>query len=171
MARALKVFSTPAGFYEAVVAVPSRKAALAVWGVHDELFASGHAREIDDPERVAAALARPGEIVRVPIATPEALVEATARSAPFASKKVKTQRLVALEPRPPPPDRGALTAAEAALVEAERRGREKLAELAQERRALDAREAEAMAAVDRDLQGARGRVVAARDAYVKAGGR
>ena len=48
MARALKVFSTPAGFYEAVVAAPSRKAALAAWGAHDDLFASGHAQEIDD---------------------------------------------------------------------------------------------------------------------------
>ncbi len=32
MARKLKVFRTPAGFHDAYVAAPSRKAALAAWG-------------------------------------------------------------------------------------------------------------------------------------------
>ena len=169
MARALKVFSTAAGFYEADVAAPSRKAALAAWGVHDDLFASGRAMEIDDPERVAAALARPGEIVRVPIATPAAIVEAAARSAPVAPTEARVVRPVAVKPRPPP-DRGALTAAEGALAEAQRLWRERMAALEKEREALNARDAEARAAADRDIQAARQRVAAAQAAFVKAGG-
>lgn len=39
MARKFKVFRTPAGFYDASVAAPSRKAALAAWGSHAGLFA------------------------------------------------------------------------------------------------------------------------------------
>ena len=85
MARTLKVFSTSAGFYEAVVAAPSRKAALAAWGVHDDLFASGAAREVDDPGLRDAALARPGEIVRVPIRLDPGLVAAPHPRGPLSS--------------------------------------------------------------------------------------
>ena len=66
MARPLKVFTTAAGFVNAVAAAPSRKAALQAWGVRDNLFASGAATVVTVPDLIAQALATPGEIVRVP---------------------------------------------------------------------------------------------------------
>jgi hypothetical protein len=64
MPRALKVFRTPAGFYDAVVAAPSQKAALAAWGTTTNLFASGDARVAEDPALQAEALAHPGEVIK-----------------------------------------------------------------------------------------------------------
>jgi len=37
--RKLKVFQAQLGFYDTVVAVPGRAAALRAWGVHQDLFA------------------------------------------------------------------------------------------------------------------------------------
>ena len=70
MARALKVFRTAAGFHDAYVAAPSRKAALEAWGADVDLFARGIAEHpadwhmlqrlwlddlaVDDPRRVDA---------------------------------------------------------------------------------------------------------------------
>ena len=94
MARQLKVFSPPASFVNAVVAAPSQKAALEAWGVHDNLFASGRASVVTDPELIARALERPGEIVRVPIGTEEAILAAAAPppSAAGASPRGPSQR-------------------------------------------------------------------------------
>ena len=64
MARKLKVFRTPAGFHDAYVAAPSRKAALADWGADADLFARGVAEEVTDPALLEEPLARPGEVVR-----------------------------------------------------------------------------------------------------------
>ena len=62
MAR-LKVFLTSDGLTDYVVAVSSRAKALAAWGVRQDLFKEGRAAETDDPALVAAALARPGEVL------------------------------------------------------------------------------------------------------------
>lgn len=165
MPRALKVFSTSAGFYEAVVAAPSRKAALAAWGVHDDLFASGAAQEVDDPQRVAAALAAPGEIVRVPIDL--GVIPASLPQPRPSGKAVRVRQAPKPKPRP---DRSALDAAEAALTEVERRRDDDLAALAQARRELDTREAEVRAAADRELGAARDGLDRARRIFERAGG-
>lgn len=123
MARALKVFSTPAGFVTAVVAAPSQKAALEAWGVRENLFASGAAKVVDDPALIARALASPGEIVRVPISTDAELIAAAtpppaagrsatqqSRSKPKATSRGAS--MPKIEPPEPPPDRGPLTRAE-----------------------------------------------------------
>lgn len=62
--RRLKVFRTPIGFHDAYVAAPSQKAALAAWGADSNLFAQGIAEQVTDPELMAGALERPGEVVR-----------------------------------------------------------------------------------------------------------
>ncbi|WP_374533750.1 hypothetical protein [Phenylobacterium sp.] len=66
MAPRLKVFVTSDGFTDYVVAVSSRAKALAAWGAHQDLFASGGAYETDDPGLVEAALGAPGEVLRRP---------------------------------------------------------------------------------------------------------
>ena len=63
MAR-LKVFSAQLGFYEAVVAAPSQKAALAAWGIHQNLFADGTAHLTQDAAARQAALAQPGVVLQ-----------------------------------------------------------------------------------------------------------
>ena len=63
MARKLKVYQTALGFFDQAVAVPSMKAALEAWGSNSNLFHQGAARETDDPEIVAATMAKPGGVV------------------------------------------------------------------------------------------------------------
>ena len=46
--RKLKVFQAQFGFYDTVVAAPSRAAALRAWGTHQNLFASGEAKVATD---------------------------------------------------------------------------------------------------------------------------
>ena len=58
--RKLKVFQAQIGFHDTVVAAPSRTAALAAWGTHQNLFTTGDARIAADPAAVAAALQHPG---------------------------------------------------------------------------------------------------------------
>lgn len=64
MAARLKVFLTSDGLTDYIVAASSRPKALAAWGVRQDLFKEGQAREIDDPALVKAALAQPGEVLR-----------------------------------------------------------------------------------------------------------
>lgn len=61
----LKVFCTTSGFYDHVVAAPSRPAALRAWGAKTDLFSMGVARQIDDPKIGKKALERPGEVIRL----------------------------------------------------------------------------------------------------------
>jgi colicin import membrane protein len=64
MARKLKTYTTSAGFFELALAAPSMKAALEAWGSKSNLFHHGFAKEADDPETVAAAMAKPGVVLR-----------------------------------------------------------------------------------------------------------
>lgn len=66
MAPRLKVFVTSDGLTDYVVAASSKPKALAAWGSHQDLFKTGLAHETDDPELVAAASAKPGEVLRRP---------------------------------------------------------------------------------------------------------
>jgi hypothetical protein len=146
--KKLKVFRTAIGFHDAYVAAPSKKAALEAWGSTRDLFASGAAERVEDPDLMRAPLAEPGVVIRRsrgglaeqlaalpadqpkgkrPAAEPEPSSRPTAKAA-----KIKGR------PRPKPkpkPDRAPLDRAEEALSAAERHH-------ADERAALDAREAE-----------------------------
>jgi hypothetical protein len=66
MAKApkLKVFTTPIGFHDALVAAPSRAAALRAWGSDHDLFARGAAFEVTDPDLMQEPLAKPGKVIR-----------------------------------------------------------------------------------------------------------
>jgi colicin import membrane protein len=66
MPRQLKTFRTSLGFYDLAIAAPSMKAALEAWGAGSNLFHQGMAEETDDPEVVAATLAKPGVVLKRP---------------------------------------------------------------------------------------------------------
>lgn len=66
MARKLKTFQTSLGFYDLAIAAPSMKAALEAWGAGSNLFHQGAAKETDDPEVVAATMAKPGMVLKRP---------------------------------------------------------------------------------------------------------
>lgn len=129
----LKVFITSDGLTDYVVAATSRPKALAAWGVHQDLFKDGAARETDDAGLVKAATAQPGEVL-----------ERRAGSA---------AQLKALKAAPPPkkkePSKTALKQVaelEAQLSALEDRWGDRTAALAKARDELDAREAREQAA-------------------------
>ena len=64
LAAPLKVFEWSDGVHTYTVAVSSRAKALAAWGVRQDLFASGTAREHAESPDAEAARAHPGQIVK-----------------------------------------------------------------------------------------------------------
>lgn len=64
MASRLKVYRTHLGFFDMIVAAPSQKAALQAWGAGPHQFSQGFAAVTVDPKLVAAALAKPGVVMR-----------------------------------------------------------------------------------------------------------
>jgi hypothetical protein len=171
----LKVFRATLGFFETVVAVPSKKAALEAWGAHQDLFATGAASPAEEGAAAAAAQARPGVVLRRPIGSSAAFEEQAGvgglklppAKAPKSSKPSRTAKPKA---EPPPPDRSALNAAEKTLADRQRRYRIAREALDERRRALE-QEAEALRdafEADRErLEAARRKAEAA---YRKAGG-
>jgi hypothetical protein len=75
MARKLKTYVTNLGFFELALAAPSMKAALEAWGMGHNAFHQGFARESDDPRIVAAAMAKPGVVLKRPVGSKGAFTE------------------------------------------------------------------------------------------------
>ena len=67
MVRKLKTFQTSLGFFDEAIAAPSMKAALEAWGTKTNLFHQGVAKEVDDPDVIAATMRKPGVILRRPV--------------------------------------------------------------------------------------------------------
>ena len=67
MARKLKTYQTSLGFFDEAIAAPSMKAALEAWGTKTNLFHQGVAKEVDDPDIIAATMRKPGVILKRPI--------------------------------------------------------------------------------------------------------
>jgi hypothetical protein len=100
----LKVFVTSDGLTDYVVATSSRPKALAAWGVRQDLFKEGQARETDDAALVAEATARPGEVLRRPAGTRGELARlkparAPAKAKPKAPSKAALKKVADLEQR------------------------------------------------------------------------
>ena len=131
MAARLKVFVTSDGLTDYVVAASSRPKALEAWGVHQDLFKQGAARETDDPALVKAALAQPGEVLERRAGS-AAQLKAMKAAAPPVSKKKE-------------PSKAALKKV-ADLEALEERWAEQTAALQKAREELDAREAREQAA-------------------------
>jgi colicin import membrane protein len=65
----LKTYVTDLGFFQLAVAAPSMKAALAAWGLTQNVFQQGLAKETKDSKIVAAAEAEAGTVLRRPVGT------------------------------------------------------------------------------------------------------
>ena len=161
MPARLKVFQAHLGFFDTVVAAPSRAAALKAWGSRQNLFRGGQARPASDSAAITAALAKPGIVLRRPIGTNGPFSEnPSLRQVPKAPKKAPEKQKPAQKPShvagkpravpiaraarataqpaaPPPPDRSALDAAEKALSDLKSEEERALAALAKRKAALD----------------------------------
>ena len=150
MARALKVFRTSAGFHDAYVAAPSRKAALVAWGAEANLFARGVAEEVTDPKLTTEPLRRPGEVIKLSRGDLSAQLKALGPRRKKARAKTEEPEEVVAKPRKaakpkPPPKRDRVDAAEAALHSARQRHRAAEKNLEEERDAIE-RKLEALCA-------------------------
>jgi hypothetical protein len=67
MARKLKAYQTSLGFFDLAIAAPSMKSALEAWGADSNLFHQGAAKKSDDPDVIAAAMKKPGVVLRRPV--------------------------------------------------------------------------------------------------------
>ena len=97
MAPRLKVFTWSDGFHCHPVAVSSRAKALAAWGVKQDLFKSGMARELTAGPDYDAAMASPGEVLRRGEAIDIGKISRTARprkrSGPTQAQAAKVKAL------------------------------------------------------------------------------
>jgi hypothetical protein len=75
MARKLKTYQTSLGFFDLAIAAPSMKAALEAWGADSNLFHQGAAKESEDPDVIAAAMKKPGIVLRRPVGTDRSFSE------------------------------------------------------------------------------------------------
>ena len=171
--RKLKVFEAQLGFYDTVVAVPGKAAALGAWGVHQDLFAAGQARLAEDAAAVKAALAHPGVPLRRAVGSKDAFaVDPTGLpEVPDAPKK-KAAAKARPQPEPEPePDRTALDAAETALATLEAARKREEAAFQRRQDALDAERDAAQSAYVAHRKAVAAAVAEARRAYRKRGGR
>ena len=122
MAR-LKVFAATIGFFDTVVAAPSRKAALEAWGARQDLFGEGLASVTDDPAAETAALAHPGVVLRRAPGSKGGFEQAPALPDPPEGSRPKSAAKPAARPArsTPAPDRRPLDRAQAALEKIEAR--------------------------------------------------
>jgi hypothetical protein len=174
--RKLKVFQAQFGFYDTVVAAPSQAAALRAWGVNQNLFASGEATVTTDEAAVTAATAHPETPLRRAVGSRDAFaLEPTSLpnvptapkkavlSAPAKSKTAAPAKLAA--------DRSKLDAAEQALGALDDARKREEADFRRETEDLERRRASAQSAYVEARKAASSKVVDARSAYRKAGGR
>ncbi len=170
--RKLKVFQAQFGFHDSVVAARSQAAALRAWGIRQNLFTEGLARITDDPEAVEAARAHPEIPLRRAMGSKDPFeLEPTALPAvPDAPRRKGVKAKPEPEPKTPPADRSKLDAAEAALLRLDEKRKREEARLRERQAELNRELAERQAAYVAGRKEATAEVVAARQAYRKAGG-
>ncbi|MDB5445519.1 MAG: hypothetical protein JWQ97_836 [Phenylobacterium sp.] len=150
MAPRLKVFVTSDGLTDYVVATSSKAKALAAWGIRQDVFKEGLARETDDPTLVAAATARPGEVLRRPAGTRDELARlkpAKPPSKPAGPSKAALKKVADLEKQ--------LAALEAAHEQAKAKLERDRAELQRRAEALEADHAARRGKLEAALSAAR----------------
>jgi len=135
MARKLKTYQTSLGFFDLAIAAPSMKAALEAWGADSNLFHQGAAKESDDPDVIAAAIKKPGVVLRRPVGSSGSFGEHAElptnlggdKRPTKASRKSKGKE--AKKPSPHPVDKAATRKATLAFEkEQKRRERERASE-------------------------------------------
>lgn len=139
----LKVFRTAIGFHDALVAAPSRKAALEAWGADSNIFAQGLAEEVDDPALAKQALERPGEVVRMARGSAAEHVKALGKTRKREESGSRLEAGMTKADRPTPqgrkPSRAAVDKAEKALAAADAKHAAALKRLRDEERAIEER--------------------------------
>jgi hypothetical protein len=163
----LKVFRTPIGFHDAYVAAPSQKAALEAWGTDTNLFASGAAEQVTDPELTRVPLENPGQVVKVLRGTRAEQLAALAKQKPpkrTAAPKAEVLPKPAKK-RPPRPSRVPLEKAEAALEKVEERQERERAAIDRQIRELERRRSELKRRHERERDKTASGVQEAREAY------
>jgi len=175
MARKLKVFQAQFGFYDTVVAAPSRAAALRAWGTHQDLFANGEAKETTDPKVVAAATAHPETPLRRAVGSTEpfALEPTSLPKVPDAPKRKLAKPAAKAQPpasAKPAVDRSALESAEQALRELDDDRKRQEAAFRREHAELEVREGAAQEEYVNRRRSATAAIVEARKTYRSARG-
>jgi colicin import membrane protein len=159
MARQLKVFRTHLGFYDLIVAAPSKKAALEAWGASPHLFTQGFAAETTEPKLVEAALKTPGVVLKRQFgSTGEFLESVDNLRAPKASAEEAAARR-ARERRQESEKKAA-----AAVAQAEQRAEQRAAEQRQRDALKEAKAAEAGDKKDAVQRGREDKAAAAAEA-------
>ncbi|WP_027572214.1 hypothetical protein [Bradyrhizobium sp. WSM1743] len=92
MPKKLKTYQTSLGFYDQAIAAPSMKAALHAWGASSNLFHQGVAKETDDPDIVAATMAKPGIVLRRPVGSDGPFTESAELPADLGEGETKPRR-------------------------------------------------------------------------------
>src|SRR4051794_33491297 len=107
MARKFKTYRTSLGFFDQAIAAPSMKAALEAWGTTTNLFHQGVAKEVDDPDIIAAAMRKPGVILRRPVGSNGSFKEHAELPTHLPGAEDKGKRKMPCEAKSPtsPPDR------------------------------------------------------------------
>lgn len=145
----LKVFRTTTGFHDAIVAAPSRPAALKAWGAKTDLFSMGVARQETDRKIIAKALERPGEVIRIE------------RSGSGKEVVAKSRRRRASRP----PSRARLTSAERNLSGIQDKQDKEMRAIERDLEALEKRRKQAASRHARARSAAELKVEQERDAY------
>lgn len=156
MARKLKTYQASLGFFDMAIAAPSMKAALEAWGSKSNLFHQGVAREVDDPDVIAATIAKPGVILRRAVGSDGPFREEAELPSDLSREKVKgrPEKLGAKPVKRSPrkmDDQAARKAALAYEKEQKQRDSQRRKEVAARAKARERREqaiAKAQAAID-----------------------
>ena len=158
MARKLKTYQTSLGFFDQAIAAPSMKAALEAWGADSNLFHQGVARESEDPDVIAATMAKPGVVLKRPVGTHGAFGEHASLPTGLgrsgkAAGTTRTPPAVRSKAAPPANTAAERKAALAYEREEKRRNRERAKREAAEKRERERRQA-AIGNAQRDLDAA-----------------
>jgi colicin import membrane protein len=157
MPRKLKTYQASLGFFDLAIAAPSMKAALDAWGSKTNHFHQGFAKETDDPEIIAATMAKPGVVLRRAVGSNGSFSDHPGLPKDLAGGKVKPLEKRAQNPRHPPHKIDEKAARKAAISyakdekrrDSERRREEAAQESTRARREL------ATAKADAELEAAR----------------
>lgn len=163
----LKVYSTPIGFHDALVAAPSQKAALEAWGAGTNLFSQGSAHLVTDPKLAKVPLEHPGQVVKVLRGSEAEQLAALDRSERPARTKARKAEVLPKtgRKRPPKPSRAALARAEAALEKLEKKQESERASLDERIKALERKRRELERRHERSRDSAKERLENERSSY------
>jgi hypothetical protein len=166
----LKVYCTPIGFHDALVAAPSQKAALEAWGAGTNLFSQGSAHVITDAKLTKVPLEHPGQVVKVPRGTrAEQLAAIEKQVLPKRSNRGEPEILPERsKPRARKPSNSALKKAEEALEKLKKSQAEQRERLETEREALERKLRELKRRHERERDQAQKRVGEERSDYEEA---